>query len=77
MLRKWDPHGEYQEKLVQNMFYHHTIHRSRVEALDKAIAKLYLFDLDPLLPVVKPLYPGLGRPVLNQQGIYTIARINA
>jgi len=69
MLRKWDPHVEYQENLVQKMFYHYAIHRSRVEALDKAIAKLYLLDLDPLLPVVKPLYPGLGRPALNQQGI--------
>ena len=69
MLRKWDPHIEYQEKLVKKMFCHYVIQRSRVAALDKSIAKLYLLDLDPLLPVVKPLYPGLGRPALNQQGI--------
>jgi len=69
MLRKWSPHSEYQEKLVRKMFYHYVRHRSRVEALDKVIAKLYLLDLDPLLLVVKPLYPGLGRPSLNQQGI--------
>ena len=69
MLRKWNPHVEYQEKLVKKMFYHYVIQRSRVAALDKSISKLYLLDLDPMLPVVKPLYPGLGRPALNQQGI--------
>jgi hypothetical protein len=69
MLRKWVPHVEYQQKLVQKMSYHHVIQGSRVAALDKSILKLYLLDLDPLLPVVKPLYPGLGRPALNQQGI--------
>jgi hypothetical protein len=69
MLRKWDHHAEYQEKLVQKMSYHQLMQGSRVAALDKSIAKLYLLDLDPLLPVVKPLYPGLGRPAINQQGI--------
>ncbi|MDW7730782.1 MAG: hypothetical protein SCJ94_12410, partial [Bacillota bacterium] len=69
MLQKWVFHVEYQEKLLQKMFYHHVTQKSRVAALDKSIAKLYLLDLDPLLPVVKPLYPGLGRPSLNQQGI--------
>ena len=31
-----------------------------------SLLKLSLFNLDPLLPVVKPLYPELGRPAKNQ-----------
>ncbi len=69
MLRNWTAHVEYQEKLVQKMIHHCLINRSRVMAFDKSITKLYLLDLNPLLPVVKPLYSGLGRPALNQQGI--------
>lgn len=38
-------------------------------ALDKSISKLYLLNLDPLLPVVKPLYLDLGQPAKSQQGI--------
>ena len=43
--------------------------RSRVKSLDKSISKLYLLDLDNLLPIVKPLYADCGRPAKNQQGI--------
>ena len=69
MLREWVPHVQYQEKLCLKMLKHLVIQGSRVAALDKSIAKLYLLNLDPLLPVVKPLYPDLGRPAKNQQGI--------
>jgi hypothetical protein len=50
-------------------FNQFTIQGSRVIALDKSTAKLYLLNLDPLLPVVKPLYPVFDRPVINQQGM--------
>ena len=69
MLREWIPHDQYQEKLRLEMMMYYGMQRSRVIALDKSIAKLYLLNLDPLLPVVKPLYPDLGRPAKNQQGI--------
>jgi len=69
MLREWIPHADYQEKLYLKMLPHWVMQRSRVAALDKSISKLYLLNMDPLLPVVKPLYPDLGRPAKNQQGI--------
>jgi len=37
--------------------------------MEKALSKLYLFDLDNLLPIIKPLYSGTGTPAKNQQGI--------
>ena len=69
MLREWVLHNDYQELLRLRMIDHLFIQGSRVIALDKSIAKLYLLNLDPLLPVVKPLYPDCGRPAINQQGI--------
>lgn len=69
MLRDWTPHIEYQEKLYLKMLLHYEIQRSRLVALDKSISKLYLLNLDNLLPVIKPLYPDFGRPAKNQQGI--------
>lgn len=35
----------------------------------KSLSKLYLLDLDNLLPVIKHLYSDTGRPANNQQGI--------
>ena len=69
MLREWTPHIEYQEKLYLKMLFHYEIQRSRLVNMDKSISKLYLLNLDNLLPVIKPLYPDFGRPAKNQQGI--------
>lgn len=69
MLRDWIPHSKYQEMLYLKMIPHYIIQRSRLVSLDKSISKLYLLNLDSLLPVIKPLYPDLGRPAKNQQGI--------
>lgn len=69
MLRDWAPHTRYQETLRLNMLLHYEMQRSRLVALDKSVSKLYLLNLDNLLPVIKPLYPDFGRPAKNQQGI--------
>ncbi|OAA93827.1 hypothetical protein CLCOS_39780 [Clostridium coskatii] len=69
MLRNWIPHLEYQEQLYLKMLLHYEMQKSRLVALDKSISKLYLLNLDSLLPVIKPLYSDLGRPAKNQQGI--------
>ena len=69
MLRCWNPHVEYQANLRLKMLLHWVMQRSRVVAHDKSISKLFLLNLDPLLPLVKPLYPDFGRPAKNQQGI--------
>lgn len=69
MLVNWRPHKEYQINLKLKLLYHMQIQKSRLAELDRTISKLYLLNLDNLLPVIKPLYPDLGRPAKNQQGI--------
>lgn len=69
MLRDWTPHEKYQEQLYLKMLLHYEMQKSRLVALDKSISKLYLLNLDSLLPVIKPLYSDFGRPAKNQQGI--------
>ena len=59
------------------MMMYYGMPRSRVIALDKSIAKLYLLNLDPLLPDVKPLYPNLGRAAKKSARYYTFPRIDA
>jgi len=69
MLRNWQSHSDYQQHLIQRLSVHAQKEKSRLILLDKAISKLYLLNLDNLLPVIKPLYPDFGRPAKNQQGI--------
>ena len=69
MLRHWNSHEGYQNTLKLKLLLHFSTQKSRVSQLDKSISKLYLLNLDSLLSVIKPLYPDLGRPAKNQQGI--------
>jgi len=69
MLRDWALHSYYQEKLRLKMLLYYETQRSRLLRLDKSISKIYLLNLDNLLPVIKPLYSDLGRPAKNQQSI--------
>jgi hypothetical protein len=69
MLRDWTPHSDYQDKLQLKMLLYCETQRSRLVALDKSISKLYLLNLDNLLPVIKPLYSDLGRFFLMFAGL--------
>jgi len=69
MLRNWQSHSDYQQHLIQRLSAYDQKEKSRLIQLDKAISKLYLLNLDNLLPIIKPLYPDFGRPAKNQQGI--------
>lgn len=69
MLRHWNSHEAYQNTLKFKLLLHFFTQKSRISRLDKSISKLYLLNLDSLLPVIKPLYPDFGRPAKNQQGI--------
>ena len=69
MLCNWESHVNYQKKLLLNLKLFCEIERSRVISMGNALSKLYLLDLDNLLPVIKPLYSDFGRPAENQQGI--------
>jgi hypothetical protein len=69
MLRDWPCHLLYQESLLLNLTLFFLTDRGRVVELDKSISKLYLLNLDKLLPIIKPLYSNTGRSAKNQQGI--------
>ena len=69
MLCNWQSHEEYQKKLLLNLILFYETQEGRVVSMDKALSKLYLLDLDNLLPVIKQLYPVIGWPAQNQQGI--------
>ncbi len=69
MLRNWEQHLEYQKKLEMHLIVAQAVQKNRLIQYSKSISKLYLLNLDSLLPVIKPLYSGLGRPAKNQQGI--------
>mgnify|MGYP000981587580 CR=1 FL=1 len=69
MLGNWKPYKEYQHELRLKLLFYLQIQESRLAELDRSISKLYLLNLDSLLPVIKPLYPDLGRPAKNQQSM--------
>lgn len=69
MLCNWVSHESYQKKLLSDLEMLFEYEKSRIVSMEKALSKLYLFDLDNLLQIIKPLYSGTGSPAKNQQGI--------
>ena len=69
MLCNWESHENYQKKLLLDLILFCEIEKSRVASMDKSLSKLYLLNLDNLLPIIKHLYSDIGRPAENQQGI--------
>ena len=69
MLTEWKSHETYQQELFLDLLLFFQTERSRVISMNKSITKLYLLDLDSLLPIIKRLYSVTGRPAKNQQGI--------
>ena len=69
MLRIIETHESYQDKLVLLLTYFLQVDRLRVVEMAKSISKLYLLNLDNLIPVIRPLYSGTGCPARNQLGI--------
>lgn len=69
MLCNWEPHEDYQKRLLLNMILFSETEKSRIVSMDTALTKLYLLDLNNLLPVIRHLYSDTGRPAVNQQGI--------
>jgi len=42
----------------------------QIEEYKEAIVKMLILDLDPLIPVITPLYPPVGRPAELQPEIF-------
>lgn len=66
MLNKWHTHKEYQSYLIENIVPFFEADRKNVEQYKTALSKLYLLDLDPLLPLLAPYYSITGAPAKNQ-----------
>lgn len=66
MLGSWCIHKEYQNYLVNNILQFYKTDPDRVLKYEKALSKLYIIDLDPLLPLLAPYYSITGAPAKNQ-----------
>lgn len=67
MLIEWTTHATYLERLELEIMALPPNDRNRLLSLyQHSLLKLSLLNLDPLLPIVKHLYPELGRPAKNQ-----------
>lgn len=70
MLGYWKPHKAYQESVIANLTATAKILPESVREYEPAISKLYLLDLDCLLPIIKPLYSHTGRKSEYQPEIF-------
>jgi len=67
MLKKWTTHSDYLSHLNREIDLLSPDEKNRLFKLHQnSLLKLSLLNLDSLFPVVKPLYPELGRPAKNQ-----------
>ena len=67
MLKKWTTHSDYLSHMNREIDLLSPHEKNRLFKLHQnSLLKLSLLNLDSLLPVVKPLYPELGRPAKNQ-----------
>ena len=69
MLRDWTYHATYQEFIRRELTLLSKDEKSRLSLFQECLLKLFLLNLDPLLPIIKPLYPAFGRPSKNQSEI--------
>lgn len=70
MLRDWTCHADYQESVRKELDLMTSSERSRLSLFKDSLSKLFLLNLDPLLPIIKPLYSVFGRPSQNQCEIF-------
>lgn len=66
MLNHWRPHKEYQRYLLEKISQFFESDKDNVLQYEKALSKLYLLNLDPLLPLLAPYYSITGAPAKNQ-----------
>ena len=70
LLGFWRSHADYQQQTATALAL---IARSSPHELweyEQSISKLYILNLDPLKPIVAPLYSSTGRPSENQPEIF-------
>lgn len=66
MLNQWRSHKEYQSYLLEKILPFFESDKDNVLQYGKSLSKLYILDLDPLLPLLAPYYSLFGAPAKNQ-----------
>src|SRR5665647_2674617 len=66
VLGFWRTHKEYQSYLLEKILPFFESDKDYVLQYEKSLSKLYILDLDPLLPLLAPYYSIVGAPAKNQ-----------
>jgi len=66
MLKNRTSHKEYQSYLLENILPFFAKDKDNVLQYKKALSKLYILNLDSLLPLLAPYYSIVGAPAKNQ-----------
>ena len=69
MIKDWQSHQEYGHFLYEAKVKFDSTSRLRLSALQPIREKLLSLDLDPVMELMKPLYPDIGKPAVNQAQI--------
>lgn len=70
MLGLWRNHADYQKYVVGELAFYTAFDPHILLEYEDVISKLYILDLDPMKPVVAPLYSNTGRPSNHQPEIF-------
>jgi hypothetical protein len=70
LLGYWQSHADYQQQAANKLSAIARLNPYEVLEHEDIIAKLYILNLDPLKPIIAPLYSSTGRPAQNQPEIF-------
>jgi len=70
MLGYWRPHEEYVKFVLTSLKELASLDPDRVIEYQEAISKMLILNLDPIQPIIAPLYSDIGAPAVNQIEIF-------
>ena len=70
LLGYWRSHSDYQQQVAAELSIIARLNPSALLEYERPISKLYILNLDPLKPILAPLYSSTGRPSENQPEIF-------
>jgi len=70
LLGFWQSHVGYQQQTATELSIVARFNPCTLLEYENSISKLYILNLDPLKPIIAPLYSSTGRPSLNQPEIF-------
>ena len=70
LLGFWRSHVDYQQQVATELSLIARFNPYALLEYEHSISKLYILDLDPMKPILAPLYSNTGRPSINQPEIF-------